>query len=290
MSSLLLDSICNLCYTPLFVTIKPKEEEVVTNQETYARMRGQIAGQTTDNLFWLLQLILIELGFDSKARINVPRKIMEVIRTVADECVAAERIWEIIGGQSHVVAERLKDRASLVHSQISEWILGKSILDFGCGDGRIAALIADDQHDVLMYDVDDYREDVVKQSQIAFADTWSVVEQGAFDTSLALTVFHHCAVPCEEIKRLATVSRRVIVIESILTQGVPWHVQTFIDWLYNRCMHPGAQIPVPGNFMTPSGWKGVFADCGFSTIHEEALGIDVPIVPEFHHLFVLERT
>jgi hypothetical protein len=62
---------------------------------------------------------------------------------------------------------------------------------------------------------------------------------------------------------------------------------TFVDWLYNRVFHDG--VSVPYNYNTPQGWKRLLEDMGWCVKEIVDLGMDQPIVPEHHVLFVLDK-
>ena len=44
---------------------------------------------------------------------------------------------------------------------------------------------------------------------------------------------------------------------------------------------------IPFNFNTPDGWKMIFEDNGFKQEKVIHLGVDQPIVPEYHTLHIL---
>jgi len=144
----------------------------------------------------------------------------------------------------------------------------------------------------ILYDIDDYRAESAKK--YSFLDNKESIieyakEYGKFETVLVVTVFHHCDEPEVEIEFLSRVAKRVIIIESVINETMSWGAQGVVDWLYNRGMHPGASIPVPGNFKTVENWKEIFVKHGFETTRIDDLGQDLPIVPEYHVLFVLDK-
>ncbi|MEK7118084.1 MAG: class I SAM-dependent methyltransferase, partial [Patescibacteria group bacterium] len=138
---------------------------------------------------------------------------------------------------------------------------------------------------VVMYDVDDYRVNDAKS--LPFDGDWAE-RYDEFDTALVITVLHHCDDPEIELASLRKVARRLVVIESVVDEQMPYSNQAVVDWIYNRGMHPGAQIPVPGQFRTTHAWHETFARHGFKVVHEEDFGIDLPVVPEHHVLFICE--
>lgn len=255
-----------------------------STQRMYTAMQSALVS-SQDRAYWLLQLMLIELGFDWTQRRTLPDQIFEVIRTEAHEPTAAQKVWNLLGSRSHTVGDKLVGRADLITSQVQPHLFGKQLLDFGCGDGQVGAQLSSSGFITASHDVADYR----KNKTGSFTSDWSDLGTLKFDSTLAVAVFHHCDEPDLEIERLANITSRLVVIESVIDSAMPWEIQALVDWIYNRGLHPGASIPVPGNFRTVQGWSDTFARYGFTVRHTEDLGIDLPIVPEHHVLFVLDR-
>ncbi len=96
-----------------------------------------------------------------------------------------------------------------------------NVLDYGCGDGQVAELIA--KHTsctVALADV--YEHGHIKETGLKFRlfPQGSAVPFGAeeFDSTLAITVFHHSSNPLNSMKDVCRVTKpggRVIVIESV---------------------------------------------------------------------------
>lgn len=256
-----------------------------STQVTYNRLRNEIDGHA-DLIYWTLQLVTDELGFTWEQRRVLPAQIVTIIKNEAEEPLAAQKIWTLLGTKADVVAHKLEGRSQQIYSQIAQHLVGsKTILDFGCGDAKVAERMQKDSAHVMSYDIADYRSN----KNLPFISDWKKLENQKFDAAVAVAVFHHCDFPEREIARLATITNRVIVIESVIDPTMPWAVQALIDWLYNRGMHPGAEIPVPGNFKTVENWIAAFAQENYHVVASEDIGIDLPIVPEHHHLFVLEK-
>lgn len=260
-----------------------------STERMYARMRREIL-KNPSLIFWVLRLMLIELKFGWEERPALARGVLDIIRTETNETTAATKMFTLLGAKSSVMNERMLSRSAQIHAQVAQHVVGKQILDFGCGDGRVGLEFLTAGRSVVGYDVDDYRDAAVRASSCQFTRSWSDLDEQTFDTALAITVFHHCDDPGAEMRRLAKVARRLVIIESVTIPAVPWSVQAFIDWLYNRGLHWPAKIPVPGKFRSVASWKRAGARVGFRKIvADEWLDIDQPLAPEPHHLLVLER-
>ena len=200
----------------------------------------------------------------------------------------------------------LTKRAELVRQQITPFLAGDSLLDIGCGNGMISYLVRDHFSRVQLLDVVDY---LPKQLKLPF-DLYKEGERlplagQKFDTVLLLTVLHHSNNPAELLK-LAwdATAKNLIIIESVIgvhddEPGVTYELASapeelqigfaaFIDWFYNRVLHD--DVPVPYNFTSPERWNSVFMQHGMHLIHTRRLGQDIDIGPEYHVLFVLQKS
>lgn len=255
-----------------------------TTQVLYNKMREAVM-QDPAQIFWPLQMMLKEIEPYWQTRLHWHEMIIQIIQAHTQEPKAAQAINQLLGQKHESINRQLETRAHLVWSQIREHVRGNTLLDFGCGDGRVSALAKGSGHNVYLYDIADYRTSGL---DLPFTQQWSQANTD-FDTALALVVFHHSDEPEREIARLRTACNRLIVIESVIDNRVmPWASQGLIDWVYNRGLHPKARIPVPGNFKTANEWLTIFIRHGFKPVKEQDLGIDLPVVPEHHHLFILE--
>jgi SAM-dependent methyltransferase len=218
------------------------------------------------------------------------------------------------------IPEKLSIRASLVYSQIAPYLLPGKVLDYGCGDGKVAELIAKTKHqEVTLTDV--YEHPHIRETGLEF----QLFQQGAktsfsdevFDNTLALTVYHHSSDPINSILDTCRVTKkngRVIVIESVygvtgkelpeamqqkandylsLSSEQQRKVNIFFDHFYNRVLtyrkDSKTKVNVPYNFNTPADWEKVFAKNGLKQEGLVHLGLDQPIVPEYHTLHVLKK-
>lgn len=212
--------------------------------------------------------------------------------------------------------EKLSDRSSLIYSQIKGDILAPTVLDFGCGDGGVSCKVAGAGSKIYCSDIMDYR------LECATNFPWQITSSGAcepvfseieFDTTLLLTVLHHSSDPISTLKQVKEIgSRRIIIIESVygiskqeikeseeceldmvslewlaFGKNQQFRYAAFWDWFYNQVVNEG--VSVPYNYQTPEQWAGHFEDIGYKEIRRQILGVDQPLVPEFHTLHVFDK-
>jgi SAM-dependent methyltransferase len=222
------------------------------------------------------------------------------------------------------VAEKIPDkllaRADLMYSQIERYLLPGNVLDYGCGDGRVAELIAKNRKQAVFL-TDVYEHNHVKETGLTFR----LFEQGTqapfgdeeFDNLLALTVYHHSRARLDSLQDACRVTKRngrLLGIESVygvngndlpaamqekinryllLTAEQQMKVNTFFDHFYNRVIHYSrdskTKVNVPFNFNTPNNWVTIFAKCGLKQETVVHLGLDQPTAPEYHTLHILRK-
>jgi ubiquinone/menaquinone biosynthesis C-methylase UbiE len=207
------------------------------------------------------------------------------------------------------IAEKLSDRASIIFNEIKPCMESGTVLDLGCGDGKVGEL-ASEQRGVVLSDI--YEHSHIKGTGLDFVPISSQnskvrLPDGEFDNTLLLTVMHHSTHPIHtlmEAKRMTRNGGRIIVIESVYGVdedsgfGRLGHENQrlsniFFDHFYNRCIHNSEDVSkkvnVPFNFRTPEQWKQIFESYGMEQIYFEKLGIDQPTVPEYHTFHVFRK-
>ncbi len=184
------------------------------------------------------------------------------------------------------VARRLASRSRTIFEEVAPHVSGDTVLDVGSGDGKIGGLIAQQLGKrVTLCDIVDYNGTqlplvVYDGKKLPFGDK-------SFDCLLLCVVLHHSNDPFAILDEAFRVSRRVIVIESVFFNEPHRLFNSFFDWVYNRVLN-NPNINVPFNFLRPAGWVHEFEKRGGRVVHMEHLGIDVPIAPKWHALYVVD--
>jgi SAM-dependent methyltransferase len=262
----------------------------------------EVAGYVRDTLITVLQAL------------DIPNPVLPVeevlgiagtYSNLADYEKGANELLARVGVTQRIPA-KLSNRAEQIYSQIKNYIAGKSVLDFGCGDGKVGELIARSGLEVTLADI--YRHAHTCETGLEFVsleeNTPAPIDK-QYDTTLLLTVLHHSNTPMQTLQdavRLTKKNGSIIVIESVYgiddkTAFGRLHAEEqrcaniFFDHFYNRVIHysdnPLTKVTVPFNFRTPEQWKDVFERNGNVQTGVVCLGIDQPTVPEYHTLHVL---
>ena len=264
----------------------------------------------------LRQLVGIFSQQGGGEKVGLAERIFETTATgTRDEdaaCAAQQLLAD--AGVLHHLRGGLAGRSARIFAQIQPHLMGPSILDYGCGDGEVGRRISDLGYMVSLCDIMDYR------SEAAHRLPWRLLEPNTgeglsnvdLDSLLLLTVLHHCENPESTLILVKSLRpKRIITIESVYdvsadevfrgayietcgtTDARTWlHLQKdeqfcyacFWDWFYNKVVNSG--VVVPYNFSRPDVWRDRFGMIGYDEANRVYLGIDQPLVPEFHVLQV----
>lgn len=210
------------------------------------------------------------------------------------------------------------DRAQTMAETVRPYLKGKTILDLGCGPGKVSELLSRDGYEVSLADV--YKNDYVteKLSSLSF----TLLEQDAplpfpdasFDNVLVFAMLHHTTNPISllrEIYRILKPSGRLHLIETVfgieiqetkdpiarkfasLSHEEQRQATMFLDYFGNHVTwyfttELSHLVPVPFNFNTPTEWEKTFKELGYGTKEKKSLGID-PNSGVYHVFFSLEK-
>lgn len=136
-----------------------------------------------------------------------------------------------------------------------------SVLDIGCGDGKLAALLLEQRPDLSIRGVDVLvRPDPAIQVE-EFDGTHLPYPDGSFDHALLIDVLHHTDDPRVLLREAARVVRRAVVIKDHLRdQWLAGPTLRLMDWVGNA--RHGVRLPY--NYLSTPEWKAAFGALGLS--------------------------
>src|SRR3954447_3226582 len=138
---------------------------------------------------------------------------------------------------------------------------GATIVDVGCGDGRIAALIREQRPDVEVSGMDIGVRDKTMIPVQEFDGRSIPLADRSVDVVMLVDVLHHADEPHALLAEAARVADRAIVLKDVTRLG-PGSDATlrFMDWVGNA-RHG---VPLPYDFWTQAQWRSAFAELSLS--------------------------
>lgn len=138
---------------------------------------------------------------------------------------------------------------------------GADVLDVGCGDGLIGALVQERRPDVRVRGIDIAARPDMHIDVTEFDGLHIPLGDDGVDVVMLVDVLHHAEDPTALLAEAARVARRAIVLKDVTPLG-PFSDATlrFMDWVGNA-RHG---VPLPYLFWTQEQWRRAFADLGLS--------------------------
>jgi len=267
----------------------------------------------------MFNFTLRHVGGDVEQTTKIVEQTLHLARTSGSLAAYERDTYQFLTreGITQAFPRSLAQRTKLIGEQIKPYLLESSVMDIGCGDGKVGEELARQGYQVTLADV--FQHQHISETRLPFSLTTQAgvlpFEDWQFDNALLIYVCHHSDDPIktiQEARRVTRVGGRIIAMESVYgvppDQLIPPQRETaqrflglspeqqrltniFFDHFWNRVFmyseDPTGKINVPFNFNTPEGWKKLFAEQGLQEIRRLYLGIDQPTVPEYHTLHVL---
>ncbi len=149
-----------------------------------------------------------------------------------------------------------------------------SVVDIGCGDGRLARDVAEKRTDVTVAGADV----LVRPSAVIpvreFDGLHLPWEDNSVDVAMFIDVLHHCDDPVGLLRDAKRVARRAIVIKDHNVSGsFAWNRLSFMDKVGNA-RHG---VALPCNYYTRQEWLDVFSQLD---LHISSLSSDFQLYPQ----------
>jgi SAM-dependent methyltransferase len=162
------------------------------------------------------------------------------------------------------------------------------VLDVGCGDGRLARLVADKRPDISIHGMD-VRPRTGAAIPVETFDGRSIPHgDGSFDVVMFIDVRHHTVQPMILLWEVVRIARQVILIKDHLVKGaLAYSTLRLMDWVGNA-RH---DVALPYNYWTPAEWHRAFDKLGLAVSSWESnLRLYAfPRGPDLRPIFALYR-
>jgi SAM-dependent methyltransferase len=149
------------------------------------------------------------------------------------------------------------------------------VLDVGCGDGLIDALILQKRSNLQIEGIDVLVRPHTHITVTPF-DGYSIPHPDeSFDAVIFVDVLHHTESPITLLQEAKRVTRRMIILKDHLTDGVLARpTLRFMDWVGNA--HHGVVLPY--NYWSRKQWQAAFSQLDMSIVNWQE---DLALYPFF---------
>lgn len=149
----------------------------------------------------------------------------------------------------------------------------RSLLDVGCGDGRLAAAVRLARPELEVSGLEVLVRPGTRIPVTAFDGRTLPFVAGSFDAVMMVDVLHHTEDPSVLLREAARVSRRWVILKDHYLQGIGASATLrLMDWVSNARY----RVSLPYNYQSPARWESLFASTG---LHLHAERIDLGLYP-----------
>jgi SAM-dependent methyltransferase len=130
-----------------------------------------------------------------------------------------------------------------------------SVLDVGCGDGRLAALLCEKRPDLVVEGIEVLKRDKAWIPVQPFDGRTIPCKSASFDIVMFIDVLHHTDDPVSLLREAARVARKSIIIKDHLADGfLAESTLRFMDRIGNARYG----VALPGNYWRLTQWEKAF--------------------------------
>lgn len=129
------------------------------------------------------------------------------------------------------------------------------VLDIGCGDGHLAALLSERRPDIAVEGLDVLKRENTGVPVREFDGETIPYETRSVDVVMFIDVLHHVDNPVHILREAVRVSKRSIVIKDHLCDG--WLARATLAFM-DRVGNARYGVALPGNYWRLSQWEHIF--------------------------------
>lgn len=167
-----------------------------------------------------------------------------------------------------VFERRLKVLAEALANQLEG---GHSVLDLGCGDGRLGAQILEQRPDLRLVGCDTMSRLAARIPAFRYDGAALPLPDDAVDSVIIVDVLHHTEDPVPVLKEAVRVARKHVIVKDHLREGLlSGTTLRFMDWVGNARYG----VALPYNYLSAAEWSAAFSRAGLEPeTWRDALGL-----------------
>jgi SAM-dependent methyltransferase len=138
-----------------------------------------------------------------------------------------------------------------------------AVLDIGCGDGHLAALLSDRRPDIAVEGLDVLKREHTAVPVREFDGVTIPYKTRSVDVVMFIDVLHHVDDPVQILREALRVSKGAIVIKDHLCDG--WLARATLEFM-DRVGNARYGVAMPGNYWPMSQWENIFQLLGLKPV------------------------
>ncbi len=149
---------------------------------------------------------------------------------------------------------------------------GSSVLDVGCGNGQIAALMIQEKPSLRVTGVDIHARPSCAIPFALYDGTTIPYPDRYFDAVILVDVLHHTHRPAELLQECVRVAKSNVIIKDHYAEGYFDHkVLAFMDWVGNRAWN----VKLTYHYLSRREWIDLFKRLQLKTekLYEKGIGL-----------------
>lgn len=136
---------------------------------------------------------------------------------------------------------------------------GVQILDVGCGDGLLSAILQSKRPDITVSGIDVLPRDHAHIPVAKFDGRRLPFADASFDVVLFSDVLHHTKEPAALLKEARRVATRHVLLKDHYRKGIAAHTRLqFMDWVGNARFG----VALPFNYWGDEQWQAAWREIG----------------------------
>jgi len=150
---------------------------------------------------------------------------------------------------------------------------GTRLLDIGCGDGKLSALLRQNVAGLKVEGVEVHARDACAIPCRYFDGSHLPFPGGCFDCCLFVDVIHHMTDPLPLLREACRVSRQFVLVKDHLAENALDHwTLRLMDWVGNRAHG----VALPYAYLSAAQWQAIYQQSGLNV---ERTALDLPLYP-----------
>lgn len=152
---------------------------------------------------------------------------------------------------------------------LAEWFAkllpaGVQVLDVGCGDGLVSAILQSKRPDISVRGIDVVPRDHTHISVGTFDGRHFPFSDASFDVVLFSDVLHHTGDPAALLREARRVATRHVLLKDHYRKGIAAYTRLrFMDWVGNARFG----VALPFNYWSEEQWQATWQEIGLRPQH-----------------------